>query len=170
MNEGFDPAKHIPVTVDNMPAEEVGEAHEREDIPVPIPWAKTAVVRHRKTKQMAVVHRVDHITRQLRLWYPDREHLPVKDQFDRRTEWHTFDDWEPEIMLSTEEIERQKAKELFAQELEAFDATGLEFVMVFCDDPDPVKALAKLRALKKQNLVRTKDAVMPEEPAKKGGK
>lgn len=175
--EAFDPKKHIPVTAD-VPQEEVGEMRDRPDIPPPSAWARTAVVTHRRTKQRAVIHRVDFVTRQLRLWYPDKKDLPLSDQFDSRTQWQSFEDWEPEIMFSPEEIERQQAKALFEAELEAFDAEGLSLVTVFCDDPDPVKALAKLRALKRSNIVRTKDEpaatsevlTPPTEPAKKGGK
>lgn len=155
--EAFDPRRHIPVTVDDIPNEEAAEMHDRPDIPPPSAWARTAVVTHRRTKVRAVVHRVDFVTRQLRLWYPDRKHLPQAEQFDSRTGWQSFEDWEPEITFSPEEIERQKAKELFEQELLAFDAEGLSLVTVFCDDPDPVKALAKIRALKKTNIVRQKD-------------
>lgn len=154
--EAFDPRRHIPVTAD-VPKEDSAEMHDRPDIPPPSAYARTAVVTHRRTKQRAVIHRVDFVTRQLRLWYPDRSHLPQAEQFDTRTGWQPFDEWEPEIMFSPEEIERQHAKALFEQELAAFDAEGLSLVTVFCDDPDPVKALAKLRALKKTNLVRQKD-------------
>jgi hypothetical protein len=178
----FDPNKHIAVIVEEGTVPEEG-AHEgdRPDIPPPSAYSKGAVVTHVKTKQKAVIHRVDHVTRQLRLWYPDRKDLPVKDQFDSRTTWHSFETWEPEIMLSPGEVERQRAKELFKQELEAFDANGLQFVMAFCDDEDPIKALAKVRGLKASGLVNVKTlaapaapvvevSAMPEEPAtpKKG--
>lgn len=178
MIQGFDPNKHVPVTAE-IPAEETTELHDRPDIPPPSAWARSAVVVHRRTKERAVVHRVDFVTRQLRLWYPDRKHLPLQDQFDSRTGWQSFEDWEPEIMFSAEEIERQKARQLFEEELQAFDADGLSLVTVFCDDPDPVKALQKLRALRKSNLVKAKDdapepvveASLPEEPvAKRRGK
>lgn len=166
--ETFDPKRHIPVTNPDVPSEEAGILHDREDIPPPSAWARTAVVTNRRTKVRAVVHRVDYMTRQLRLWYPDRKHLPQEDQFDKRTDWQSFDDWEPEITFSPEEIERQQAKKLFEEELQAFDAEGLSLVTVFCDDADPVKALAKIRALKKTNLIRQKDE--PLEAPKKGGK
>jgi hypothetical protein len=175
----FDPAKHIPVLVD-VPQEEVRDMQDRPDIPPPSAYARTAVVTHRKTKQRAVIHRVDLVTRQLRLWYPDRAHLPHAEQFDTRTGWQSFDDWEPEIQFSPEEIKRQEAAALFQQELEAFDSEGLELVTVFCDDPDPVKALAKLRALKRSQIVKTKADVaaetagaapsMPQEPPRKQGR
>lgn len=166
--EAFDPSKHIPVTNADVPNEAADEMHGRPDIPPPSAYAHTAVVTHRRTKQRAVIHRVDFVTRQMRLWYPDRKHLPQADQFDGRTAWQSFDEWEPEIMFSPEEIERQKAKELFAIELEAFDEEGLSLVTVFCDDPDPVKALQKIRALKRSNIVRVKDE--PTTTAKKAGK
>lgn len=174
--EAFDPKKHIPVTSPDLPKEEVGDMHEREDIPPPCAWARTAVVTNRRTKQRAVVHRVDFMTRQIRLWYPDRKHLPSADQFDKRTDWQSFDDWEPEITFSPEEIERQSAKRLFEEELQEFDAESLSLVTVFCDDSDPVKALQKLRALKKTPMFKMREGAsaevttMPAEPAKKGGK
>lgn len=178
MNVAFDANKHVPVTV-AVPSEDAESSHDRPDIPPPSAYARTAVVTHRRTKQRAVVHRVDLITRQLRLWYPDRAHMPSKDQFDGRTAWQSFDDWDPEIMFSPEEIERQEAKKLFALELEAFDADGLALVTVFCDDADPVKALGKIRALKRTNMVRLKDepahapsvdaSAMPPEPTTKKG-
>lgn len=162
MNTAFDPSRHIPVKSGEIPEKEFetdedAHMHDRPDIPPPSAYARAAVVTNRRTKVRAVVHRVDLITRQLRLWYPDRKDLPLRDQFDTRTGWQSFDDWEPEITFSAEEIERQEAKRLFAEELLAFDADGLSLVTVFCDDADPVKALAKIRALKKSNLVRMKD-------------
>ena len=174
--DAFDPKRHIPVTIADLPKEEDAEMRDRPDIPPPSAYARTAVVTHRRTKQRAVIHRVDFVTRQIRLWYPDRKHLPQSEQFDSRTGWQPFDEWEPEIMFSPEEIERQQAKALFEEELLAFDAEGLSLVTVFCDDPDPVKALGKLRALRKSNIVRAKDETPvamtpPAEPVtKKGGK
>lgn len=154
----FDPEKHIPVTVDNLPKEVVEASHDRPDIPPPSPWARTAVVVHRRTKQQAVVHRVDLMTRQMRLWYPDRANLPLEEQFDSRRDWQSLDEWEPQITFSPAEVERQQAAALFELELESFDKEGLALVTIFCDDPDPVKRLQKIRALKLTNLVRQKDA------------
>lgn len=173
--ESFDPARHIPVISPDLPTEEAVELHDRPDIPPPSAYARAAVVTHRRTRERAVIHRVDFITRQIRLWYPDRAHLPQRDQFDSRTGWQSFDEWEPEITYSVAEVERQQAKALFDRELEAFDDEGLSLVTVFCDDADPVKALGKLRALKRSNIVRVKTE-SPEEPAellkpiKKAGK
>lgn len=158
----FDANKHVPVMAE-VPKEDGEQMHDRPDIPPPSPYARGAVVTHRRTRQRAVIHCVDLITRQLRLWYPDRAHLPQKDQFDTRTGWQSFDEWEPEITFSAEEVERQKAKELFAKELESFDADGLSLVTVFCDDPDPIKALGKIRALKRSSIVRMKTE--PEQPS-----
>lgn len=158
LTEQFDPSKHVPVKAES-PDEDAEAAHDRPDIPPASAYAKSAVVTNIRTKQKAVVHRVDLITRQLRLWYPDRKHLPLKEQFDGRTEWQSFDNWVPEIQFSPEEIARQEAKVQFAAELEEFDQDGLQLVTVFCDDPDPVKALAKLRALKKSGLVKVANAM-----------
>ncbi len=147
----FDPNRHIPVT-EPVPDEEVDAEADfrRPDIPPPSAWARTAVVIHRRTKQRAVVHRVDLVTRQMRLWYPDRKHLPNEEQFDNRTGWQSLDgDWEPEITFSPEEIERQTAEKEFEAEVNVLDAASLEFVLTFCDDPDPRKRLGKLRALRK---------------------
>lgn len=151
MTQTFDPNRHIPVTAD-VPEEPVGDLEDRPDIPVPSAYARGAVVRHRIEGTKAVIHRVDHITRQLRLYYPDR---PEGKRYEPRTTWHSFESWEPEITLSPEEVERQNALKLFEEELTDFDAAGLELVKVFCDDPDPIKALAKVRALKKSGMVRT---------------
>jgi len=172
--EAFDPNRHIPVISADLPKEEAVDLHDRPDIPPPSAYARAAVVTHRRTKERAVIHRVDFITRQIRLWYPNRAHLPQRDQFDTRTGWQSFDEWEPEITFSADEIERQQAKALFAKEIEAFDAEGLSLVTVFCDDADPVKALGKLRALKRSNIVRVKEEpaglTPPVEPTKKAGK
>jgi hypothetical protein len=160
----FDSNKHVPVISKDVPDEPDDAAHDRPDIPPASPFAKGALVTHMRTKQKAVVHRVDFVTRQMRLWYPERKHLPIKEQFDGRTEWQSFDEWIPEIEFSPEEIERQQAKKLFAQELEAFDADGLQLVTVFCDDPDPVKALAKIRAMKRTGIVKLAAGAAPVEP------
>lgn len=181
----FDPNRHIPVT-EEVPEETVDAETDfrRPDIPPKSAWARTAVVIHRRTKQRAVVHRVDLVTRQMRLWYPDRKHLPNDEQFDNRTGWQTLDgDWEPEITFSPEEIERQTAEKDFEAEIGALDKASLEFVLTFCDDPDPRKRLAKLRALRKSPVFASTmgpspepaaapvDAVLPEETRKpKGGK
>lgn len=176
LGEQFDPKKHVPVTAD-APEEATEASHDRADIPPPSAYARSAVVRHIRTGQKAVVHRVDLVTRQLRLWYPDRSELPLEQQFDSRLGWQTFDHWVPEITFSPEEVARQEAKKQFALELEAFDADGLQLVTVFCDDADPVKALGKLQALKRVGMVKTaaergtspaKPEVMPAEPVKKG--
>ncbi|MGL4444248.1 MAG: hypothetical protein ACRCU1_11520 [Alsobacter sp.] len=180
--EAYDPNKHVPVTVDEIPEEASADMTSRPDIPPPSAYARTAVVEHRRTRKRAVVHRVDFVTRQMRLWYPDRSDLPREKQFDARTEWQSFDEWDPIITFSPDEVERQNAVKLFEDELLAFDAQGLALVKVFCDDDDPVKSLAKVRALKLSGMVRTKDGatpapappmVIPEEPAttpKKGSK
>jgi hypothetical protein len=183
VTEAFDANKHVAVVVDaGTVPDEAPLDNDRPDIPPVSAYSKGAVVTHVKTKQKAVIHRVDHVTRLIRLWYPDRKHLPVKDQFDSRTTWHSFETWEPEIMLSPGEVERQQAVVLFKQELEAFDANGLQFVMAFCDDDDPIKALAKVRGLKTSGLLNMKvqapqaepvvAAAMPEEPnaPKKGNR
>lgn len=165
VTEAFDANKHVAVIVDaGTVPEEAALDNDRPDIPQVSAYSKGAVVTHVKTKQKAVIHRVDHVTRLIRLWYPDRKDLPVKEQFDSRTTWHSFETWEPEIMLSPGEVERQQAKELFRQELEAFDANGLQFVLAFCDDDDPIKALAKVRGLKSSGLLNMK-AQAPQEAA-----
>lgn len=178
----FDPNRHIPVT-EEVPVEEVDAETDfrRPDIPPASAWARTAVVVHRRTKQRAVVHRVDLITRQMRLWYPDRKHLPNDEQFDGRTMWQSLDgDWEPEITFSPEEIERQTAEKDFERETESLDEVGREFVVQFCDDPDPRKRLGKLRALRKSPAFATMMGpspepappadVLPDESARKGKK
>jgi len=159
----FDPQRHIPVT-ESVPDEEVDAEADfrRADIPPPSAWARTAVVIHRRTKQRAVVHRVDLITRQMRLWYPDRRDLPNEEQYDGRTSWQSLDgDWEPEITFSPEEIERQTADKDFEREVMTLDPSGLEFVMHFCDDPDPRKRLGKLRALRKSPVFATMMGTAP---------
>jgi hypothetical protein len=165
LDDKFDANKHVPVLSKEAPDEPDDAAHDRPDIPCASAFAKGAIVTNMRTKQKAVVHRVDLVTRQMRLWYPDRKDLPIKQQFDGRTEWRSFDEWIPEIKLSPEEVERQEAKRLFEKELEAFDADGLQLVTVFCDDPDPVKALAKIRAMKKTGIVKLAANAAPvEEP------
>jgi hypothetical protein len=174
----FDPNKHVPVTQE-VPKEELGDGDfRRPDIPVPSAFARGAVVIHRRTKARAAVHRVDLVTRQMRLWYPDRAHLPNDEQFDNRTGWQTIDgDWEPEITFSPEEVERQTAQAAFERECEAFDNDELEFVLQFCDDPDPRRKLAKLKAMQRKGLVNASAPVadadagptLPEEAPRKGG-
>ncbi len=178
----FDANKHIPVT-EEVPQEASTEGdHRRPDIAPPSAWTRGAVVVHRKTKQRAVVHRVDLVTRQMRLWYPDRKDLPNDEQYDGRNAWHTIDgDWEPEITLSPEEVERQAAQKAFDDEIAALDEASREFVVQFCDGPDARTRLKKLRALRKSPVgavmqlgpspePATTEDVLPEEAPKKGRK
>lgn len=157
MTQTFDPARHIPVVTD-VPEEPVEELSDRDDIPPPNAYARGAVVTHRRTQAKAVIHRVDLVTRQMRLYYPDR---PEGQRYESRTTWHPLDEWEPEITLSPQEVERQNAKKEFATELEGLDADGLEAVLALCDDPDPLKQLSKLRALKKIGMIKLPKAAKP---------
>lgn len=178
----FDPNRHVAVINDEIPDEDAADLEPRADIEPPSPYRRKAVVVHRRTKERAVVHRVDFVTRQIRLWYPKRAEMGLdkKAQFDERTEWRSFDDWEPEITESPEETERQAALKQFADELQGFDVDELEVVRAFCDDDDPRKALKKLQAFKRMQIAGGGTAPkaakasaadnMPEEPAKKGGK
>lgn len=147
----FDPNRHVPVTDGSIPKEDANEGdYRRPDIAPASAWARTAVVVHRKTKQRAVVHRVDLVTRQMRLWYPDRIDMKNEEQFDGRTAWQSLDgDWEPEITFSPEEIERQTAQKEFDAEIASLDESSREFVVQFCDGPDARARLAKFRALRK---------------------
>ncbi len=178
----FDPNRHIPVTQE-VPKEDAEEGdYRRPDIAPPSAWNRTAVVVNRRTKQRAVVASVDLVTRQMRLWYPDRAHLSKIEQFDGRTAWQTLDgDWEPEITFSPEEVERQTAAKTYEDETAVLDASSQEFVAEFCNDPDPRRKLGKLRALrnspvgKMMGLTPVEAAApvvseMPAEPVKKAGK
>ena len=140
---------HEPVRIE-IPNEEATLGHDRPDVPAPHLWSYGVVCVHRKSKRKAVVHKVDLNTRQFRAYYPDTA------QFDGRTAWQSFDEWDVEVTLSPKEVERQVAEARFAAELLTLDAIELSSVVALCDDEDPAKRMAKLTALRHLGIVKAK--------------
>lgn len=166
---------HIPVHGE-LPEEPVHEA-DRKDIPVPSLWQPGVRVFHRQTKRRAVIVRADHATNMFRAFYPDdgplNEAGVPEGRFSTRTEWEQFANWEVETTFSPRELERQAAAAKLSEEIAQLDPTSLAAVSVLCDDTDPVKALAKLEALRALGVVKASAAaarVVVEAVNKKGGK
>ena len=179
IDEFLDPSRYQGVKATfELPTKEEDEVAQRPDIPPPHPWSKTVVVTHRVSKKDAVVWSVDLMTRQFRLWYPERaaQQMATKDQFDGRSEWQNMDAtmWEPKLEFTATELSRQTAVAELERELAMYTSQEeLDLVSVLIDTDDPVKALAKLRVLRSANLIRRPDSVQASstpEPKKAGPK
>lgn len=173
---------HVPLQV-HIPEEPRELAVGRPDIPPPSLWKGSVKVRTAHTHRWgagkeAVVVRVDHSTNMFRAFYPDEG--PIDDttgkpvgRFAERTEWEHCRDWTVEVTFSPKELERQAARMKLESEIALLDKTSLAAVSILCDDADPVKALAKLEALRQLGIVKASSEaaqVVIAETTKKGGK
>jgi hypothetical protein len=162
MNEYANPslATHIAQTAE-LPAEDMGQLTGRPDLPVPSLWQGKVKVKHKVTGEPAVVARLDFGLMMFRAFYTAREGRDgTMGRWSERTEWEHCRDWDVEVTFSPAELERQAAKKLLEDQIAKLDAGQIALARVLCDDPDPNKALAKLRMLIQAGLVK-----MPEEVA-----
>lgn len=168
-------ATHVPVKVD-LPDEDTELSVGRDDLPTPSLWQRSVEAKHKITGRRAVVARVDWATNMFRAFYPD-EGDPGPDgkptgRFAERTEWEHCRDWDVAVTWSPQELERQAAQRKLQGEIATLDPKSLAAVSVLCDDTDPVKALAKLEALRQLGVVKTsaEAAQMAVAEVKKGSK
>lgn len=137
---------HVAETAE-LPGEDHGQLVGRADLPTPSLLQARVKVKHRVTKQEAVIFRVDHGMNMLRLYYP------AEDRLANRTEWEQARNWEPELTFSPAELERQAAAAKLEAEIASLDARSIGLARVLCDDPDPNKALAKLGLLVQSGML-----------------
>jgi len=158
-----------------LPPEPKDLAGDRPDEPTPSLWQKSVTAKHKRTREPVVVARVDWNTNQFRPFWPERKN-PVtgeKGMWSPRTEWQSCSEFEVDVTFSPAELERQEAAAQFRAEIETLDEASLNAVLVFCDDPDPKKNLAKLWALQKLGHVKGPTqalAAAAEEKKPKGAK
>lgn len=150
---------HVPVMMENMPAESAELAVGRPDLPTPSLWQRGVKVKRRIDDKEAVILRVDWDTNQFRAFYLDEGDIDPETRrpagrMSERTEWEQCSEWYPEVTLSPAEKERQRARDELALAIQQLDATELAAVEVLCDDPDPAKGLAKLIALRRLGVIK----------------
>ena len=108
---------------------------DRPKLPAPGPWQDGVMVREKTTGRTGQCRRVDMGTRQFRL------------VGEPRTMWQSCDHWDPLVEPSAEEQANAKAKADLAELLASLPADKQALVEVFADDGNPMKALARVRAL-----------------------
>lgn len=171
-------ATHIPLTGE-LPDENLGALTGRADLPTPNLWQGKVKVRHKVTGKPAIVVRVDYAMMMFRAYFPDEVGANGEmGRFSERTEWYQCRDWDVEVTFSPAELERQTAKKLLDDQIAMLDATQIALARVLCDDPDPNKALAKLRMLIQAGLVKipeevaalVAEPVLPPEPVQRVAK
>lgn len=151
-------ATHVPLT-EALPEEGADLAVGREDLPTPSLWQRSVRVLHKVTREPAIVHRVDYATSMFRAYYPTRPgENGEPGRFGQRTEWEHFRDWDVEVTFSAAELERQATRKQLEDEIAKLDEGSMALVTVLCDDPDPRKAMAKLRALLAAGMVKASPA------------
>jgi hypothetical protein len=147
-------ATHIPLT-EELPTEGADLAVGREDLPTPSLWQRSVRVRNKLTGEPAIVHRVDWGTSMFRAFYPSRPgENGEPGRFGQRTEWEHCRQWDVEVTYSPNELERQATRKQLEEEIAKLDEASMALVTVLCDDPDPKKAMAKLRALIAAGMVK----------------
>lgn len=146
---------HVPETAE-LPAEDMSQMSGRADLPTPSLWQKSVKASHRVTREPVIVGRVDYGTMMFRAYYPKR---PNRDGgfglWGERTEWEHCRDWDVDVTYSPAELERQAARAALEAAIAKLDPESLAAAMVFCDDPDPNKNLAKLTALQKLGVIKS---------------
>ena len=163
-------ATHIPLT-EELPTEGADLAVGREDLPTPSLWQRSVRVKHKLTGEPVVVHRVDHGTMMFRAFYPDRPgEKGEMGRFGQRTEWEHCRDWDVEVTFAPAELERQASRRQLEEEISKLDEASMALVTVLCDDPDPRKAMAKLRALMQAGMVKGSPDAAQEVLTTKRGK
>ncbi|HYE92349.1 MAG TPA: hypothetical protein VEA38_15070 [Terriglobales bacterium] len=146
---------HTPTRIEIPTEDDLGV--DRQKIPHPGPWQDGVRAKSKKTGEVVWVRRVDTDTRQFRI------------VGEPRTKWHSFEDFDPIVEKSPADIAREKATAELAEELAKLTPEQAAMVQVLADDADPVKGLAKLRALKGIGaLTPVTSSAAPEKP--KGGK
>lgn len=135
-----DHTTHTPIQV-TVPTED-DVLLERPRLPTPSLWQDGVRVTHRMDRdRKGIVRRVDWVTNQFRLVGAPR------------TAWESCEHWDVLVEKSESERAKDAARDALAAEMEALDVDDLAAVEVLCDDPDPVKALAKLSAMRKLGIV-----------------
>ena len=157
MSTGPSIATHIPVTMELPDEPDRGDV-DRPVMPTPSLWQVGVKVKHRETGREAVVRRIEYATNQFRAWFPNEgesgEDGKPRGRWSERTQWERCDDWKPEVTLSPAELERQKIRAEFEGELAKVDPAMFEDIKVLCDDADPAKALAKLKAYRRMGAMK----------------
>lgn len=136
---------HVPIKV-SIP-DDGAFATERAVLPTPSIWQEGVKVKHRSLPLENIVRSVNYTTCQFRPVY-DRAGQPAG-----RTVWEAFADWEPMVEMSPAEKERRAALAKLQAEMDALGADDLAAVQVLVDDPDAVKALAKLEAMRRLGII-----------------
>ncbi len=154
---------HVPVTGE-LPKEGVDLAVGRPDLPTPSLWQTSVQVAHKVTKRRAIVARVDYGTNMFRAFYPDEgetgpEGKPLG-RFSERTEWEQCHAWDVSVTFSPRELERQKARAMFEDEILKLDPNEYAAVTALVDGDDPVKGLAKLEALRRLGVLKAAPATV----------
>lgn len=140
---------HQPIQV-TIPTEDDVRA-ERGPMPVPSLWQVGVKATHKATRREVVVRVVDHKTNQFRAVGDDR------------TTWQACADWDVLVEPTPQERKKDEARLTLQAEIAELDGEVLPLVEVLCDDPDPEKALAKLRAMRRAGMLGA-----PVEPAPSG--
>lgn len=163
-------ATHVPLT-EELPTEAAELAVGREDMPTPSLWQRSVRVKHKVTGEPAIVHRVDWATMMFRPFYPTRLNEDGgMGRFSQRTEWEHCDKWDVEVTFSPQELERQATKKQLEEEIAKLDEASMALVTVLCDDDDPRKAMAKLRAMLGAGLIKAPPAAAEAAVSAKRGK
>lgn len=160
-------ATHEPLKDTTIPDEAATLAVGREDFPVPSLWQRSVRVTHKITGEPAIVHRVDHGTMLFRPFYPNRLNEDGEPgRFATRTEWEHCHDWNVEVTYSAAELERQATRKQLEDEIAKLDEASVALVTILCDDPDPRKAMGKLKAMLAAGMIKGSQAAL-EAKAKK---
>lgn len=162
------PQTHVPVMVE-IPS--VDEAKDnlggRAPIQPPTLWMRGVECVHKVTGRIAAVMSVDLGTMQFRPYFPDTN------EHGDRTHWESCQMWIPRVTVHPEEAKRREVQKALEAEIDALDPEEIEDVRVMLDGDDPVKALAKLNAMKRRGFIKGRPAALAQaaepkvKPAKK---
>lgn len=150
---------HVPLKIE-LPQETNDLLVGRPDLPTPSLWQQSVVCKHKVTGRVAIVARVDWGTNMFRAYYPDEGEIDPDTgkpagRYSERTDWQQCAEWQVEVTFSPRELERQQAREMWQLEIATLDPKSLAAVSVLCDDTDPMKALAKLEALRAMGVIKS---------------
>lgn len=143
---------HVPVTVD-VPAESAWTGEGRQYMEPPTLWKAGVKVVHKLTGREAVIYRMDLGTMQFRPFYLDTQ------SHAGRTEWESSRDWNVSVTLHPDEMAKRDVRKKLDAEISALDPDELEAMHALVDGDDPAKGLAKLNALRKLGVIKSKPAV-----------
>lgn len=130
---------HQPIQV-TIPTEDDTRT-ERGPMPTPSLWQVGVKATHKATRREVVVRVIDHKTNQFRAVGDDR------------TTWQACAEWDVLVELTPQERKKDEARLVLQDEIASLDAEVLPLVEVLCDDADPEKALAKLRAMRRAGML-----------------